>query len=154
MFLGGSALRRSYDDHWAGLAPVTALGPEPRPPKANQPSPLVEPAEPIPTRARTSAFGRLRHWPWSLARAGGAVRRSETFITISDRQLPPGHDPGADCGAAPHGRQRGSRPCNILVESRGYLMPRRSERPRGTIDDRLGSAPDEPIAALSAQARR
>ena len=66
----------------------------------------------------------------SLARAGGAVRRSETFISISDRQLPPGHDPGADYGEAPHGRQRGSRPCNILVESRGYLMPRRDERPR------------------------
>ena len=65
-----------------------------------------------------------------LARAGGAVRRSETFISISDRQLPPGHDPGADYGEAPHGRQRGSRPCNILVESRGYLMPRRDERPR------------------------
>jgi len=130
MFLRGSALRRSYDDHWAGLAPETARGPEPRPPEANQPSPLIEPAEPIPTRARTSAFGRLRHWPWSLARAGGAVRRSETFISISDRQLPPGHDPGADYGEAPHGRQRGSRPCNILVESRGYLMPRRDERPR------------------------
>jgi hypothetical protein len=67
---------------------------------------------------------------YGLARAGGAVRRSETFISISDRQLPPGHDPGADYGEAPHGRQRGSRPCNILVESRGYLMPRRDERPR------------------------
>ena len=57
MLLRGSALRRSYDDHWAGLAPETARGPEPRPPEANQPSPLIEPAEPIPTRARTSALG-------------------------------------------------------------------------------------------------
>ena len=74
MFLRGSALRRSYDDHWAGLAPETARGPEPRPPEANQPSPLIEPAEPIPTRARTSAFGRLRHWPWRGDRWKGAGR--------------------------------------------------------------------------------
>ena len=130
MFLRGSALRQSYDDHLGGPQPGDRPRSRASTPEANQPSPLLEPAEPIPTRARTSAFGRLRHWPWSLARAGGAVRRSETFISISDRQLPPGHDPGADYGEAPHGQQRGSRPCNILVESRGYLMPRRDERPR------------------------
>ena len=86
--------------------------------------------------------------------SGGGRGEATRNIYYSDRRLPPGHDPGAASGEAPIGRQRGSRPCNILVESRGYLMPRRSERPRGTIDDRLGSAPDEPIAALSAQARR
>jgi hypothetical protein len=48
----------------------------------------------------------------------GAVRRSETFI-ISDRQLPPGHDPGVVCCEAPDGRQRGSQPYDVLVECRG-----------------------------------
>ena len=58
------------------------------------------------------------------ARAGEAVRRSETFI-VSYRTLPPGHDPGAGCGEAPDGRQRGSRPLDILVECRGHAGPRR-----------------------------
>jgi hypothetical protein len=58
------------------------------------------------------------------ARAGEAVRRSETFI-VSYRTLPPGHDPGAGCGEAPDGRQRGSQPSDILVECRGHAGPRR-----------------------------
>ena len=80
MFLRGSALRQSYDDHLGGPQPGDRPRSRASTPEANQPSPLIEPAEPIPTRARTSAFGRLRHWPWSLARAGGAVRRPGTFI--------------------------------------------------------------------------
>ena len=68
--------------------------------------------------------------PHTASGTGGGRSEAIRNIYYSDRQLPPGHDPGADYGEAPHGRQRGSRPCNILVESRGYLMPRRDERPR------------------------
>jgi hypothetical protein len=56
----------------------------------------------------------------SGGRPGEAIRN----IYYSDRQLPPGHDPGADSGEAPHGRQRGLRPLDILVECRGHLRPR------------------------------
>jgi hypothetical protein len=35
------------------------------------------------------------------ARAGDAVREAIRNIYYSDRQLPPGHDPGADSGEAP-----------------------------------------------------
>jgi hypothetical protein len=64
---------------------------------------------------------------------------------ISDRQLPPGHDPGADSGEAANGRQRGSRPLDILVECRCYDRPRRDEQPnRDDHHDNVGFAPDEP----------
>ncbi len=89
-------------------------------PDSSDPHRLANLQLPIPTRASTSAFGRQRHWPWSRARAGGAVRQSETFIMISDPQLLPGHDPGADCGEAPNGRQRGSWPLVVLVEWCSY----------------------------------
>jgi hypothetical protein len=81
--------------------------------------------------------------PLRLSGSGwGAVRRSERFIT-SDRQLPPGHNPGADCGEASNGRQRGSRPLDILVE---YDKPW-SEKCPGQDDhsDHVGFAPDEPV---------
>jgi hypothetical protein len=58
---------------------------------------------------------------------GGRGEAIRTF-SCSDRQLPPGHDPGAVSGEAPNGRQRGSRPCNILVECRGHLRPWREVR--------------------------
>ena len=66
--------------------------------------------------------------PISQARAGRgeAIR----IFEISDRQLPPGLDPGADCGEAPDGLQRGSRPLDILVECRGCDRPRREVRTR------------------------
>jgi hypothetical protein len=60
----------------------------------------------------TSGLGRGR---------GEAIRN----VYLSDRQLPPGYDPGADCGEAPDGQQRGSQPCNILVVCCGYHMQRR-----------------------------
>jgi hypothetical protein len=60
-----------------------------------------------------------------LGRGRGEATRN---IYYSVRRLPPGHDPGAACGEAPDGRQRGSRPCNILVEGRGGDRPRHEER--------------------------
>jgi hypothetical protein len=64
--------------------------------------------------------------------SGSGGGRGEAIRTIYnyDRQLPPGHDPGADSGEAPNGRQRGSRPLNILVECLGHLRPRREVRTR------------------------
>ena len=108
-----------------------------RPPTVPGLDPRGQPALTAPRARRTDPDPgpHLRLWEaTSLAMesgsGGGRGEAIRTFISISDRQLPPGHDPGADYGEAPHGRQRGSRPCNILVESRGYLMPRRDERPR------------------------
>jgi hypothetical protein len=59
-----------------------------------------------------------------LGLGGDAVRRSGTFI-ISNRQLPPGHDPGAGYGEAPDGRQRALRPSKYLVGCRGCVKLRR-----------------------------
>jgi hypothetical protein len=77
------------------------------------------------------------------ARAGGgeAIRN----IYYSYRQLPPGHDPGADPGEPPTGRQRGSRPLDILVECRGHHRPRRDEpSSRDGHHNHVRFAPDEP----------
>ena len=75
--------------------------------------------------------------------------------TCSDRQLPPGHDPGADSGEAPNGRQRGSRPLDILVECRGHLRPRLDEPPsRDGHHDHVRFAPDEPGSPRRAQVGR
>ena len=60
--------------------------------------------------------------------SGGGRGEATRNIYYSVRRLPPGHDPGAACGEAPDGRQRGSRPCNILVEGRGGDRPRHEER--------------------------
>jgi hypothetical protein len=60
-------------------------------------------------------------------------------IFYSDRQLPPGHDPGADSGEAPNGRQRGSLPLDILVECRGHLRPRR-DKPQRRENPRLSAS--------------
>jgi hypothetical protein len=83
------------------------------------------------------------------ARAG----RSEAIRTIfySDCQLPSGHDPGADSGGAPNGRQRGlpARPLDILVECRGPHRPQRDGRPRRDgHHDRVRFAPDAPGTSL------
>ena len=54
---------------------------------------------PIPTRARTSALGDyVTGHGVGLGRGRGEAIR---IIYYSDRQLPPGHDPGADSGEAP-----------------------------------------------------
>jgi hypothetical protein len=54
---------------------------------------------PIPTRARTSALGGyVTGHGVGLGRGRGEAIRN---IYYSDRQLPPGHDPGADSGEAP-----------------------------------------------------
>jgi hypothetical protein len=58
--------------------------------------------------------------------SGGGRGEAIRNIYYSDRQLPPGHDPGADSGEAPNGRQRGSRPLEILV-GLGRGAVRRSE---------------------------
>jgi hypothetical protein len=63
---------------------------------------------------------QLREFLVGLGRGRGEAIRT---IFYSDRQLPPGHDPGADSGEAPNGRQRGSRPSDILVECHGHLRP-------------------------------
>jgi hypothetical protein len=62
--------------------------------------------------------------------SGGGRGEAIRNIFYSDRQLPPGHDPGADSGGAPNGRQRGSRPLDILVECRCHLRPQQDEPPR------------------------
>jgi hypothetical protein len=61
---------------------------------------------PSPTRARTSALGSYV----TAMESGSGGGRGEAIRTFyySDRQLPPGHDPGADSSEAPNGRQRGS----------------------------------------------
>jgi hypothetical protein len=73
-----------------------------------------------------------RDRPWVVAcgtqrcvRLGRGRGEAIRNIYYSDRQLPPGHDPGANSGGAPNGRQRGSRPLDILVECRDHLRPRR-----------------------------
>jgi hypothetical protein len=60
--------------------------------------------------------------------SGGGRDEAIKNVYFSDCQLPPGHDPGADCGEPPDGRQRGSQPCNVLVECRGCDRPRREVR--------------------------
>jgi hypothetical protein len=105
---------------------VTANGPEPRPPRPSGPHRLSSP----PNRSRPGPAppplgGYVTgHGVW-LGRGRGEATRN---IYYSVRRLPPGHDPGAACGEAPDGRQRGSRPCNILVEGRGGDRPRHEER--------------------------
>jgi hypothetical protein len=74
----------------------------------------------VPVRSTASSSGGGR---------GEAIRT----IYYSDRKLPPGHDPGADSGEAPNGRQRGSRPLDILVEFRGHLRSRREVRTRHDV---------------------
>jgi len=71
---------------------------------------------------RRRGDGRREVW---LGRGRGEATRN---IYYSVRRLPPGHDPGAARGEAPVGRQRGSRPCNILVEGRGGDRPRHEVR--------------------------
>ena len=105
---------------------MTANGPEPRPPRPSGPHRLSSP----PNRSRPGPAppplgGYVTgHGVW-LGRGRGEATRN---IYYSVRRLPPGHDPGAACGEAPDGRQRGSRPCNILVEGRGGDRPRHEER--------------------------
>jgi hypothetical protein len=53
--------------------------------------------------------------------SGGGRGEAIRDVYYSDRQLPPGHDPGADSGEAPIGRQRGSWPLDILVECSATL---------------------------------
>ena len=65
--------------------------------------------------------------------SGGGRGEAIRNIYYSDRQLPPGHDPGADSGKAPNGWQRGSLPLDILVECRGHLGPRREVRTNTTV---------------------
>jgi hypothetical protein len=120
-----------------GLALVTARSPGDRPPR-HPSSPHSEPADADPDPG--SALGgyvtgrgmcvtgepsHCDHGRRARAGCGEAIRN----VYYSDRQLPPGHDPGADSGEAPNGRQRGSRPLNILVECSGHLRPRRDEPP-------------------------
>jgi hypothetical protein len=49
--------------------------------------------------------------------SGSGAGRSEAIrnVYFFDRQLPPGHDPGAGSGEAPNSRQRELRPLDILV---------------------------------------
>jgi hypothetical protein len=58
---------------------------------------------PIPTRARTSALGGYvtGHGVGAGSGSGGGLGEAIRNIYYSDRQLPPGHDPGADSGEAP-----------------------------------------------------
>jgi hypothetical protein len=84
-------------------------------------------------------------------RSGSGGGRGEAIRNIyhSDRQLPPGHDPGADSGEAPNGRQRGSLPLDILVECRYHLRQQQDEPPRRDgHHDHVRFAPDEPGAPL------
>jgi len=92
--------------------PALLPGP-PRPGQGPTP-PQGVPPRPIPTQARA-----LRHWGLhgtgprvGLGReaVGGATL---SLLTIA--RLPPGHDPGAVDGGAPAARQRGPRPCDIMV---------------------------------------
>ncbi len=87
-------------------------------PQVIRPSPLSKPTDTNSDRARTSAFGRLT--PLAMESGSGAGR-SEAIKNVYyfDRQLPPGHDPGAGSGEAPNSRQRELRPLDILVECRG-----------------------------------
>jgi hypothetical protein len=48
---------------------------------------------------------------------GKAIRN----FCYSDRQLLPGHDPGADSGEVPNGRQGGSRPLDIWLSAAATL---------------------------------
>jgi hypothetical protein len=81
--------------------------------------------------ASLAAFRRATH-AWDRHPSGrrltqcraraGPGERGEAIRNVyySDRQLPPGHDPGADSGEAPkspNGRQRGSRPLNFSMAS-------------------------------------
>jgi hypothetical protein len=79
-------------------------------------------------KCRDSPFDG-RHWAGHGVRIGrgrgGRRKATRNLYHYSDRQLPPGHDPGADSGEAPNGRQRGSRPLDILVECRGCDRLRR-----------------------------
>jgi hypothetical protein len=76
----------------------------------------------------------------SVGWRGEAIR----IIYYSDRQLPPGHNPGADSGEAPNGRQRGSRPLDLLVECRGHLRPRLDKPPRRESPRLRASRPMSP----------
>jgi hypothetical protein len=116
-----------FNEPLSGLAP-RPLAAQSSAPRQTDPHRTASPPTPIATRARISAIGRLHHWPWSRTRAGLVVRRSETF-SFSDRTLPPGHDPEAGWGEALDGRQpeRGSRPLDVMVESRGYAKPRQKD---------------------------
>jgi hypothetical protein len=67
---------------------------------------------------------------FAVSGSGGGRGEAIRNIYYSDRQLPLGHDPCAVSGEAPTGRQRGSRPLDILVECRGRLRPRREVRTR------------------------
>jgi hypothetical protein len=119
----------SWEPQSPGPRPVDRPRPPGPGPESSGPHRIASPPLPIPNRARTSAIGRLHRWPWSQARAGDAVRRSETFIS-SDLPLIPGHGLGADYSEAPSGWQRGSLPLDVLVECRGYLRPQREVRTR------------------------
>ena len=57
---------------------------------------------------------------------GGAIL---SLLTIA--QLPPGHDPGAVAGGAPAARQRGLRPCDIMVLGVNQVGTEAPEAPTG-----------------------
>ena len=90
--------------------------------------------------------------------SGGGRGEATRNIYYSDRRLPPGHDPGAASGEAPNGRQRGSRPCNILVEGRGGDRPRHEVREVriSTIEMNIARRRPDPARRTSerAEARR
>jgi hypothetical protein len=95
----GPLLPRPSGDGSPGLAQVTAYGPGARPP--SQPALTAQRA-----RRNRSRPGPAPP-PWeatSLAmESGSGGGRGEAIRTIfySHRQLPPGHDPGADSSEAP-----------------------------------------------------
>jgi len=135
---------------------VTALGPEPRP--RGRPALTAYRAR----RTDPDPGPHLRHWEaTSLAMesgSGGGRGEATRNIYYSVRRLPPGHDPGAARGEAPVGRQRGSRPCNILVEGRGGDRPRHEVREVriSTIEMNIARRRPDPTRRTSerAEARR
>ena len=103
MFLRGSALRQSYDDHWAGLSPETARGPGPRPPRPTSPHRSSSPPNrsrpgpaPPPLGGYVTAHGSARDsasssGSGSAEASGGSVqssaaaRATRTSLTAIDR---------------------------------------------------------------------
>jgi hypothetical protein len=86
----------------------------------------------IAVMALTTVTQRSRAVP-RQSDSGGGRGEAIRIIYYSDRQLPPGHDPGSYSGEAHNGRERGSRTLDILVECHSHLWPRREVRTRHDV---------------------
>ena len=125
----GRGIRYEYDTT-ALPASGPALLPGPRGPGRVLPhlrgSRLVR-SRPKPVPSATGGYTALAHESGSGREANGGAILS--LLTIA--RLPPGHDPGAVAGGAPAARQRGLRPCDIMVLGVNQVGTEAPEAPTG-----------------------